>query len=102
MLFIVMKKYKTWSEIREKILSNPEVKAEYDKLEPEFQIIREILDKRIAKKMSQKELAEKINTKQSAIARLEGGGYNPSIGFLQKVAKGLDCKLEIKFVPIIS
>ena len=45
--------------------------------------------------MSQKQLAEKIGTKQSAIARLEGGNTNPSVAFLEKISKALGGKLQI-------
>ena len=45
------------------------------------------------KNMTQKQLAEKIGTRQSNIARLESGNYNPSFQFLQRVAKALDKKL---------
>jgi ribosome-binding protein aMBF1 (putative translation factor) len=93
-------KFREWNDIKKELLEDSKTKAEYDKLETEFKIIRAILDKRIKRKMSQKDLALRINSKQSAIARLESGNYNPSIKFLEKVAKGLDCKLEIKFIPI--
>jgi len=81
--------------IQKKALMDPEIKAEYDRLEPEYQIIRAIIDKRIKKKMSQKEMAAKMGTKQSALSRLESGTYNPSLAFLKKVAFALDSKLSI-------
>ena len=43
--------------------------------------------------MTQKQLAEKVGTKQSSIARLESGNYNPSLQFLQKVANALGKQL---------
>ena len=45
--------------------------------------------------MSQKELAQKMGTKQSALSRLESGTYNPSLLFLKKIATALDAKLSI-------
>ena len=54
-----------------------------------------MLEKRLAKGMTQKELAEKVGTKQSAIARLEGGNSNPSVAFLEKISKALGGKLQI-------
>lgn len=76
-------------------LKNPEFKKEWDALELEYSIIEQVLRKRIEKKMSQKQLAEKVGTKQSAIARLEGGNSNPSVAFLEKIAKALGGKLQI-------
>lgn len=87
----------SFDEHLEKLLSDPETKKAYDDLEPQFQAIRAILDKRIAKKMSQKQLAEKMGTKQSAVARLESPNSNPSIKSLHRVAKALDSKLVISF-----
>jgi transcriptional regulator with XRE-family HTH domain len=49
--------------------------------------------------MTQSELAEKAGTRQSSIARLESGSYNPSLRFLKKVAEALDARLEVTFVP---
>lgn len=95
-----MKKQKhiTFEEFEKELLKDPEFKKEYDLLEPEFAIIEAILKKRIETGLSQKQLAEKIGTKQSAISRIENGNANPSLAFLQKIAKGLDTKLKISFV----
>ncbi|MBP7875385.1 helix-turn-helix transcriptional regulator [Candidatus Woesebacteria bacterium] len=87
-----------WEELEEKLLADPEVKAAYDALESEFQLISELIGKRLEKNLTQKQLAEKIGTKQSAICRLESGEGNPSFKFLKRVAKGLDSKLQISFV----
>lgn len=78
-----------------KALKDPEWKKGYDALELEYSIIEQILRKRIEQKLSQKQLAERIGTKQSAIARLESGNSNPSVAFLEKVAKALGGKLQI-------
>lgn len=67
--------------LKAELFKDPEFKAEYDALEPEYQLIRQIIKARAEKNMTQKELAEKIGTKQSSIARLEGGTYNPSFQY---------------------
>lgn len=87
-----------WEDVRDEFLKVPENKALYDALEPEFQLIRELIGKRLEKNLTQKQLAEKIGTKQSAICRLESGEGNPSFKFLKRVAQGLDSKLQISFV----
>lgn len=86
---------KDWEDFKKELLKDPEVKRGYDALELEFNIIAQVIQKRLEKKMSQKQLAEKIGTKQSAIARLEGGNTNPSVAFLEKVSKALGSKLQI-------
>ena len=84
--------------LKAELFKDPEFKAEYDALEPEYQLIRQIIKARAEKNMTQKELAEKIGTKQSSIARLEGGTYNPSFQFLQKVAVALNKKLSVALI----
>ena len=89
-------KFRDFNEIKKELLKDPEVKKEYDRLEPKFALIRSIIDKRIEKNISQEELASRMGTKQSALSRFESGNYNPSLAFMQKVAEALDSKLEIK------
>lgn len=89
----------TYKEYKEKALKNPNFKREYDKLRPEYEFVVSMTRERIAKRMTQQALAQKLHTKQSAISRLESGMYNPSLKFLKDVAKALDCKLNISFNP---
>ena len=85
----------SFDESLKEALKNPEWKKEYDALEVEFSIITQMLEKRLAKGMTQKQLAERVGTKQSAIARLESGNSNPSVAFLEKISKALGGKLQI-------
>ncbi len=86
---------KTWEEVRKELLSDPETKREYDKLAPRYAIISELIAARIKYKMTQADVAKKVGTKQSAIARLEGGNVNPSLDFLERIAEVLGCKLTV-------
>lgn len=88
-----MKDYKTF---KKKILSDKDVKRAYDELGSEFDFIRMIIKRRNDLGLTQKDLAKRMGTKQSSIARLESGEYNPSIDFLRRTAKALDSDLEIK------
>lgn len=90
-----MKYFNNWKDLRKELLEDPEFKVEYDRLEPEFKLIRQLIASRLKKGYSQAQLAKKINTKQSAISRLESGNYNPSLEFLNKVSTALGCKLTI-------
>ncbi len=87
-----------WKEAKEIIKKDPEVVKELERLEPFYQIINQLLYLRKERNLTQKELAELINTTQSCVARLESGKYNPSLRFLQKIADACDKKIEIKFV----
>jgi predicted transcriptional regulator len=85
-----------YSEYKKEMLKDPELKAEYDKLEEEFTLASEIIQLRKEKNITQKELAERIGTSQPAIARLESGSYNKvSLSFLRRVAEALDAKPEV-------
>ncbi|MHA1251769.1 MAG: helix-turn-helix domain-containing protein [Candidatus Helarchaeota archaeon] len=86
---------KNYKQFKKKLLKDREIKRAYEKLEPEFDLIKMIIRKRIEKGLTQKELARKIGTKQSAVSRLESGTYNPTISFLEKVAEALDARLKI-------
>jgi len=84
-----------WENLRDELLLDAETKEEYERLEPEFAIIREIMKYRIDNDITQKELAELVGTKQSNISRFENGNYNPSLKFLKKIAEGLGKKLVV-------
>jgi predicted transcriptional regulator len=89
-------KFRDFVDIKKELLSDPEVKKEYDRLGPRFDLIRSMIEKRIEKNISQEELASRMGTKQSALSRFESGEYNPSLAFMQKIAEALDSKLEIR------
>jgi len=88
---------KTYTKIKEQLLKDKTINKEYQKLGAEFMLAQTIIEKRLAKGFTQARLAQKIGTKQSAIARLESGSYNPSLIFMEKIAKALDTKLLISF-----
>ncbi len=85
-----------WKDVKKELLKDPQVAQEYEKLKPKYQLISELIRVRIKKGLSQKELANKIGTKQSAIARVESGNANPSIEFLEKMTKAMDSRLVIQ------
>lgn len=86
---------KNYQNFKKEILKDKKIKKEYDDLSPRYQLISDLIRIRLKKGMSQKELAEKIGTKQSAIARLEAGRENISMDSLEKVCHALDAKLKI-------
>lgn len=84
---------------KKKLFKDPEFVKAFHKLDPEFAVIEAIIRARIKKGITQKKLANRLKTKQSAISRLESGTANPSLNFLQRLAAALDSRLEIHFVP---
>ena len=89
-----------WKETKKLLLKNdPMLKIELERLEPKYQVIRQVIELRKMLDLSQQELAKRINDKQSNIARLENGNANLSIEKLTRVAEGLNAELEIKLIP---
>ena len=88
-----------FKEFLEEQKMNPEFKKEWDALEPEYQIIKAMLDTRNEKSMTQKQLADITGIPQADISRLENGNANPSLKTLQRLAEGMGMKLKLEFVP---
>lgn len=87
---------KSWRKYKKELLRKPGVKAEYEKLAPRYALITKLIEARIKSGVSQADLAKKIGTKQSAIARLESGRVNPTVDFLDKISTALGGKLDIQ------
>ncbi len=89
-------------QMKIKALSNPDVKAEYDALEPEYALLREMLLAREKTGLSQEEIAVRMGTIAPAVTRLEsslvGGKHSPSLATIKKYAKAVDCHIEIKLI----
>ena len=89
---------KPYKKLKQQLLKDRQVNRTYTELGPEFSLIQLIIERRLAQGLTQAELAKKLNTRQSAIARLESGEYNPSLIFLSRLAKALDAKLRISLL----
>jgi ribosome-binding protein aMBF1 (putative translation factor) len=85
-----------FEKIKAELLADPEVKAEYDRLAPEFEISAELLRARLRAGLSQEELAARMGTSQSAIARLESGQTLPSTKTLLRFAEATGSKVELR------
>ena len=90
----------THKQLRAQALGRAEVKAEFDKLADEFELLDQFLKARTAQGLTQAQVAEKIGSTQSAVARMESGrgNHSPSLATLSKYADALDCKLELRLV----
>jgi transcriptional regulator with XRE-family HTH domain len=85
---------------RTKALRRPAVREAYDGLSDEFAFLDEVLKARAQAGLTQAEVAERVGTTQSAIARLESGArkHSPSIATLQRYARALGYRVQIKLV----
>jgi len=86
-----------FQDILKKELKNPEFKKHYNESGKQLEIAYQILKLRKQRKISQAQLAKKIGTKQSNIARIEAGQQNFSIDTLEKIAEALNCELKVNF-----
>ena len=95
---LIEKKYLITKDDKKELLKNPAVKAEYDALAPEYDIIQAMIDARKEQNITQKELALRTGITQADISRIENGSRNPSLNMLKKLAKGLGMRLRVEFV----
>jgi ribosome-binding protein aMBF1 (putative translation factor) len=85
-----------FEKLKAQLLSDPKVKAEYDALAPEFEIAAELLRARLRAGLSQAELAARMGTSQSTIARLESGLTLPSTKTLLRFAGATGSKIRVR------
>lgn len=88
----------SFESVRDELLKNPEVKAEYEKLNTEFDIARQFIALRKEQGMSQREFARVVGIKQPQLARLESGREIPKIQTLIKIAKQVGYNIEVRVV----
>jgi ribosome-binding protein aMBF1 (putative translation factor) len=85
-----------WKQVKKEMLSKPAVRREYEALEEDYELARSIIEQRIARRLSQRQLAQRVGTKQPVISRLESGHARPSLSLLKRVAKALDATLVVR------
>jgi len=90
----------TFKQFKARALARPAVRKAYDALAEEFSFIDEVLNARAASGLTQAELAARVGTTQSAIARLESGTpkHSPSLVTLQRYARAMGYRVELKLV----
>lgn len=87
-----------YEDVLAEALDNPEVRRAYDELEPAYQLAR----LRNLRGLTQQQLAERVGTTQSSIARLESGATNPSLSFIERVVAALDGQVTVRIEPLPS
>ena len=87
------------ADLHEKWSRDPAYRAAYDRLGPEFEVARALIEARGRAGLTQSELAERMETTQSVVARLESGRARPSTRTLEKFARATGTRLRIAFDP---
>jgi len=84
--------------LKKRLMQNPAFEAEYAAADAEFALIEALVKARTHANLSQAELAKRIGTTQSAVARLEGGHVSPSLSTLRRYAEATGARLQIDLV----
>jgi DNA-binding XRE family transcriptional regulator len=89
----------SWKSVRDSVLADPEVRAEYDALEDEFNLARAVIALRAESGLTQRDLAERVGIKQPQLARIEAGRQIPKLETLALLAEGAGYTIEVNFIP---
>ena len=89
-----------FNTLHKKWMKDPEYRKEYDALEEEFALMAAVAKARARSGLSQAELAKRMKTTQSAVARLESGRGLPSTRTLARFAKATGHRLKVSFEPV--
>ena len=85
--------------LTEDLMQDPQFREEYEKIQPEMDIKRALMQARIQSGMTQVQLSEASGISQADISRLENGTRNPNLGLLKRLADAMNTTLKIEFVP---
>lgn len=88
--------------LRQRMLEQPDVRAQYDALAPEYELARELTAARTRAGLTQAQLAERMGTTQSAVARLESGRRLPSMATLLRFAEATGTRAHLRLEPLES
>lgn len=90
---------RSFDDFKARALSDPAVRETFGALAPEFELHGKMIQARQRVKLTQEDVAQRMETSRSFVTRLETSKEPPSLRSLQRFAKAVDCKLEIRFVP---
>ena len=87
---------KTLKTLKAQLLADPSIRAAYDAQAEEFALTRELIAARTQAGLTQADVAERMGTTQSTVARLEGGKAVPSMRSLQRYAHAVGCRAVVR------
>ena len=86
-------------DLKNHLLEDPDFRREYARVDEEFALIEALIRARTTARLTQEELARRLGTTQSAIARLEGGRVSPSCATLRRYAEATGTRLAVGLIP---
>lgn len=87
------------SVLKERLLANPEVRAEYERLGPIYELVGALVEARHEAGLTQGQLAEKMGTTQSVVARVESARHMPTFDLVSRYAEAIGFKVNVSLVP---
>ncbi len=91
---------KSLDQLKTKLLNDPQTRAEYDALAGEFETARELIAARTQAGLTQSDVAQRMGTTQSVIARLESGKRAPSLRTVQRYAQAVGARAVVRLEPL--
>ena len=92
-----MEKWKSFKDLKKEWMQDSAFEEAYTKLEPKFELARALIKARVKAGLTQKEIAERMHTTQTVIARLESGRVLPSLKTLYKFAEATGKHVHVSF-----
>ena len=90
----------SFNDLLKEQLKDPQLKAEWDAMEPEYAIVQAIIDARKRGGLTQKELADRSGINQADISRIERGVGNPSLRTIKRLASSMGMTVKLEFTPV--
>jgi ribosome-binding protein aMBF1 (putative translation factor) len=87
------------AKLRRKLLTDPEVQAEHDRLGPIFVVVGEMIEARLAAGLTKADIAARMGTSQSVVARLRNARPMPTFDMVTRYAAAIDRRIDIQRVP---
>lgn len=89
-------------DLKARFMADPEFREEYGRIDDEYSLIEALVRARAAARLTQAQLARRLGTTQSAVARLEGGRVSPSFATLRRYAEATGTRLIVSLAPTDS
>lgn len=90
----------TLEELKKRLSRNPRFLKEYEQADAEYSLVESLIEARLSADLTQAQVAERMGTTQSAVARLESGMVSPSFTTLRRFAVATGTKIQVNFVPL--
>ena len=89
----------SFENVRDKMMQDPEVARAYEQMKPEFEVSEALIEARLKAELTQSEVAKRMHTTQSVVARLESGRRLPSLQTIYRYAHAVNRRISLDILP---